>query len=203
VGRSDPPLTALGKRQAEAAGRSLAAELRRDRETGADPMTPVRLLSSPLRRAVDTAEIVGSRLASVCDVEDVVVEHRLIELDYGDLDGVPLAEVPASEWDLWRHDADHKPPNGESLSELQARCVQIFEELLEDAVRRKGSGTTVIAVSHVSPIKAAVAWVLGTGPEISWRLHLPVASLTRLRLGRSGPVLRSFGETGHLLSPPD
>ena len=51
----------------------------------------------------------------------------------------------------------------------------------------------VIAVSHVSPIKAAVAWALGVGPEIAWRLRLDLASVTRID---RGPSVVSFNEPG-------
>ena len=58
---------------------------------------------------------------------------------------------------------------------------------------------TSIVVSHVSPIKAAVSWALGGGPELSWRLSLGVASITRITTGGPvGPVLVSFNETDHL-----
>ena len=52
----------------------------------------------------------------------------------------------------------------------------------------------VIAVSHVSPIKAVVAWALGGGPELSWKMRLDVASITRIAHGRAGPVLSGFNE---------
>ena len=58
--------------------------------------------------------------------------------------------------------------------------------------------TDVVVVSHVSPIKAAVAWALGCGMETAWRTHLDQASITRLALGANGPLLRSYNETHHL-----
>jgi broad specificity phosphatase PhoE len=57
----------------------------------------------------------------------------------------------------------------------------------------------IVAVTHVSPIKAAVAWVLGAGPELAWKLSLGVASITRVALSGPAPALVSFGEMGHLL----
>ena len=57
---------------------------------------------------------------------------------------------------------------------------------------------TVVVVSHVSPIKAAVAWALGVGPEVAWRSHLDPASITRIAIGPAGPVLRTFNEVAHL-----
>jgi broad specificity phosphatase PhoE len=56
----------------------------------------------------------------------------------------------------------------------------------------------IVVVSHVSPIKAAVTWVLGVSTETGWRTHLDAASITRVVCGPNGPVLRSFNETGHL-----
>ncbi len=56
----------------------------------------------------------------------------------------------------------------------------------------------VVVVSHVSPIKAAVAWALGVDVSISWRTHLQPASITRVGIGRTGPVLRTFNGTSHL-----
>jgi hypothetical protein len=49
----------------------------------------------------------------------------------------------------------------------------------------------------VSPIKAAVAWALGVGDDISWRLYCAVAAISRVGVG-DRPVLRSFNETAHL-----
>jgi broad specificity phosphatase PhoE len=56
----------------------------------------------------------------------------------------------------------------------------------------------VVAVTHVTPVKAAVAWALGVGDEIAWRMHLSLASITRLGQRRGRPYLLSFNETSHL-----
>ena len=57
----------------------------------------------------------------------------------------------------------------------------------------------VIVVTHLSPVKAAVVWALGAGPEMSWRLSLGVASISRISTAvSSGPTLVSFNETAHL-----
>src|SRR5205085_6505924 len=77
LGRSDPPLTPLGRVQA----RSLAATL-----TGESPAT---VLSSPLLRAVQTATLI----ADACAV-GVAVDKRLVEIDYGAWERRPLREIP-------------------------------------------------------------------------------------------------------------
>jgi broad specificity phosphatase PhoE len=59
-------------------------------------------------------------------------------------------------------------------------------------------GPNVVAVSHVSPIKAAVSWALGAGVELGWRMFLDVASITRVG-GRDGQgSLLGFNDTSHL-----
>ena len=52
----------------------------------------------------------------------------------------------------------------------------------------------MVIVSHVTPIKAAVAWALGVGGAIAWRLHLQTASVTRIGWGNDVPVLHGFNE---------
>ena len=97
-------------------------------------------------------------------------------------------------------DAAFVPAGGESLATLAERVMSACESLCEAAAE-----TDVVVVSHVSPIKTAVAWALGLGAEIGWRSHLDQASITRISFGSRGPLLRSFNETGHLgrvLGPP-
>ena len=53
-------------------------------------------------------------------------------------------------------------------------------------------------MSHVSPIKAAVAWVLEAEDTAAMRMFLGLASITRIGHRERGPVLLSFNETGHL-----
>ncbi|MHB1925448.1 MAG: histidine phosphatase family protein [Acidimicrobiales bacterium] len=174
-GRADPPLDETGLAQAEA--------LRAVLPEGAS------IISSPLVRARQTAEVVaGGR--------PVEVDGRWVELDYGDWDGLPLDGVPASEWARWRSDPSFRPPGGESLTECGARVRLACEDLSDRA--RSGD---VVVVSHVSPIKAAVAWALGVGDESSWRMFLGVAAVCRVAVTDRGPSLRSFNELGHLPTP--
>ena|SRR5687768_12904651 len=169
-GRLDVPLSELGRRQAA----SLASAL-----SGAG-----RVVSSPLLRARETAEVLGL---------PVEVDDRWVEMDYGDYDGRPLAEVPVELWERWRSDASYTPPGGESLAAVGERVRAACKELLAEAAERD-----VVVVSHVSPIKAAVAWALGTSDEAAWRMFLEVASVCRVGVGPHGPVLRSFNECAHL-----
>jgi len=154
-GRLDAALSDLGAAQASALGHGFASA----------PVT--RVLSSPLRRARDTAAAIAAahRLA-------VVVDERLIELDYGDWDGLALTDVPAESWAAWRTDPDFAPPNGERLRDVGTRVAAFCSELLGDEL--------VIAVSHVSPIKAAVCGALRVDERVTWQMQLDVASVTRI-----------------------
>ncbi len=174
LGRIDSPLTARGLEQA----RSLA-----DTVAGAD-----RLISSPLARARDTADALGTGLP-------VEIDERWVEVDYGEYDGRKLADIPAEVWRRWRSDTTFVPPGGESLASAGSRVREACEELFaEPGGAARGDGTVVV-VSHVSPIKAATCWSLGLGDEGAWRLYLANASATRIRWGTGGPVLAGFNHT--------
>jgi broad specificity phosphatase PhoE len=174
LGRADPPLTDLGRRQAAASAR-VAGEV-------------TRLVSSPLQRARETAEAFGTRVP--IDVDD-----RWTELDYGAFEGRPYGEVPGETWQRWRHDASFTPPGGESLAALGVRVREACEHLARD-----GADGDVAVVSHVSPIKAAIAWALGVEDTVAWRMFLDVAAISRVAIGPNGPSLRSYNETHHLAS---
>jgi probable phosphoglycerate mutase len=173
LGRLDVPLDALGRAQAE----RLAAAVG----------SVDRVVSSPLRRARETAAAFGAG----DDVDD-----RLAELDYGEFDGLPFGDVPSTVWSSWRADLEFAPPGGESLAALGRRVRSVLDELAEGAV-----DSTIVVVSHVSPIKAGVAWALGAGDELTWRLYVAPASVTRIAIGERGPVLHTFNEVGHLIEP--
>ena len=66
---------------------------------------------------------------------------------------------------------------------MAAACEELFAADGAGARRRDGD---VVVVSHVSPIKAAVAWALGTA-DLYWRLHLRTASVTRIGWSRDAP----------------
>lgn len=168
--RLDPALDALGERQA----RALAAAV----------PDPARVISSPLQRTRQTAAAFG---------EPVEIDARWIELDYGDLDGTPLRDVPVEVWAAWRADPSLAPGGGESLVDLGVRVRAACADLAEDAAR-----TDIVVVTHVSPVKAALAWALGVGDEVSWRAFVAPASITRIATAGPGPSLHSFNGCAHL-----
>jgi broad specificity phosphatase PhoE len=169
-GRLDAPLSDVGIEQATALGRAFAR---------ADV---ARVVTSPLRRAGETA-------AAIAALHDLTVEteDRLIELDYGDWDGIALGEVPAARWAAWREDPGFAPPGGERLTDVTKRIASFLDDANGDDL--------TIAVTHVSPIKAAVCLALGVDERASWRMHLDVAAISRVgRRPDGGHYLASFNE---------
>lgn len=175
LGHLDVPLDDLGERQAaQLAATLLATTDRID-----------RVVSSPLGRARQTADSLGL---------PVEIDDRFIEVDYGEYDGVPMADIPPDTWRLWRSDPNFTPPGGESLATLQQRVSAALDDL---AVAARTE--TIVVATHVSPVKAAVAWALGVGDEVTWRLFVQPASITRIIVREGATVLQSFNETTHLI----
>ena len=63
------------------------------------------------------------------------------------------------------------------------------------AIAEQASRSNVVVVSHVSPMKSAVAWALGVDIGISWNCHLDHASVCRISFQGTRPVLETFNET--------
>lgn len=175
LGRADPDLDHLGRAQAGAMAAAIPEV--------------ASVVSSPLGRCRQTAEAFGL---------PVGIDERLIELDYGEFDLKPLAEVPAEVWARWRSDTDFRPPGGETLNELGARVFEALDELSQAAIDHN-----VVVVTHVSPIKASMAWALRCSMDISWRCFVAQASITTIAVSANGPSLRLFNGVDHLQSIED
>lgn len=176
LGRADPELDTVGEAQAAALGAAIGSV--------------DHIVSSPLSRTRATA-------AAIAGDRDIEVDDRWIELDYGDFEGRRLAEVDPATWARWRSDPDFAPPRGESLADLGRRVGAACADLAERAI-----DADVVVVTHVSPIKAALAWALGVGDEIAWRSFVQPASITRIACspgdGAPRPSLHGFNDVAHL-----
>jgi len=143
------------------------------------------VITSPLARARETGLAFGA---------PNTIDDRWIELDYGLYEGLRTGDVPAEVWTQWRSDALFAPPEGESMQQLddrvRAACVDALE-MARDQI--------VVVVSHVSPIKAAMAWALGGDISLSWRSHLAQAAVCRIANRGGVAVLVSFNEVLHTL----
>ncbi len=171
LGRADPPLDAFGRRQAAQIATALPAN--------------ALVYSSPLQRCVETAQAYSS---------DIAVDGSLIELDYGDFDLTSMSDIPVETLGEWRRNPDFAPPNGESLQELADRVGGFLDRLAETAREHD-----IVLFSHVSPIKASVAWALGVGIGMSWRSHVAQASISTIEVSSRGPSLHAFNRVDHLV----
>ena len=179
-GRGNPDLTDEGRRQARAA----AARVVREEGIAA-------IVTSPLRRARSTAEEVA-----VLTGIDVVEHPGLIENDFGDWEGLTFTEALQRDPDLhraWLSDITVPAPGGESFAQVAERISRTKAELLE-----RYPGQTVVLVSHVTPIKTLLQDALGVGPELLFRLHLDLASVSIAEyFDDGGSVVRLVNDAAH------
>ena len=173
-GRTDNPLDEVGLAQAEAVATYLAPEL----------LSDTLFVCSPLLRARQTATAIAEGVGASLEIDE-----RWIELDYGAYEGLPQSEVPSNVWREWRSDSNFAAPQGESLNQVQQRVTDACAELAQ-----RLDGRTAVVVSHVSPIKSAVAWALGVDVSVGWKTQLVTASITRLAISANGAALTSFNE---------
>ena len=183
-GHSDPALTGLGRQQAQAAAAALGAV------GGIDA-----IVSSPLRRCVDTAGAAAAALGL-----EVGVVDKLIEQDFGAWEGRTFDEAHAlhpDHHDMWLADPSLAPPGGESLQKLHRRVRAVRRDLQE-----RYTGQTVLVVSHVSPIKSFVRQALDAGPHVVARMFLDLASISVVEFfgAENTASLRVFNDTSHLRS---
>lgn len=180
-GRGNPALTEVGRRQADAAARYLA-------QRGGI----AAVFSSPLQRAYDTA----ARAAKALGL-DVTVDDDLIETDFGAWEGLTFTEAAERDPELhgrWLRDTGTTPPGGESFDDVLDRVVRARERIIASH-----QGSTVLVVSHVTPIKMLLRLALEAGPGILYRLHLDLASLSIAEFYSDGASsVRLVNQTGYL-----
>ncbi|MCW1959310.1 MAG: histidine phosphatase family protein [Mycobacterium sp.] len=160
---SDPALTEAGWEQA----RRLPAAL------GRYPIS--RLVSSPQRRAVQTAEPVA-----VATGLSIHTDERLAEYDRGMSHYIPLEQVRAERPAEWERMARGQLPPGVDAGEFRARVW----DGLSDVVTAAGRDDTVAIFSHGGVINVVLHEVLGTAKPLSFPIDY--ASVTLLRYSRKG-----------------
>ncbi|MGN9841774.1 bifunctional RNase H/acid phosphatase [Nonomuraea sp. H19] len=181
-GLGDAELTANGLAQASAAAERLSRE----------PYRPDVIVTSPLKRARQTAAAVAQRTGL-----DVEVDEDLREADFGAWEGHTFTEVQRkwpAELAAWLADPTTDPPGGESFATTAVRVQAAGERLVE-----RYAGKTVLAVSHVTPIKMLLRLALMAPLESLYRMHLDLACLSLIEYYADGPaVVKSFNDTAHL-----
>ena len=173
TGRTDLPLSEQGEADARALGDRLRA------------LTFALVLTSPLQRAMRTAQLAGFGASAVQDPD-------LAEWDYGAYEGRTTAEILAERpgWRLFRDGC----PRGESPPEAAARADRVIARV------RAGSGNALLFSSgHITRMIAA-RW-LALAPVGGEYFLLGTASLSALGFehdARDEPVIRFWNDTSHL-----
>ena len=164
TGRTDIPLTDAGREAARALAPSLAGR------------SFAQVLTSPLSRATETAQLAGLRDAERVD--------DLLEWDYGAYEGRTAVDVREErpDWVLWRDGAQ----DGEGPADVATRADRVVERL----VAAGDDDVAVVAHGHLLRM-LAVRW-LGAEPELGARLILDPAHVGVLGVERSTRVLRGW-----------
>jgi len=167
--RTDIPLIEEGRERALELGRRLA-----ERRFSL-------ILSSPLRRAYDTAKLAGL-------ADDAEVTDDLVEFGYGEYEGRTTPEIREERpgWNLWTDGS----PGGEDLADASARADRVIERALaaDGDVAMFGHG-------HILRIVGA-RWV-GLPPETAAVLALSTAALCILGFERERRVIWLWNDTSH------
>jgi probable phosphoglycerate mutase len=175
AGHIDPPLTALGERQAIALQEELAGvEL---------------VVASPLSRARRTGELAAPG-------REVIVSPDFIELDYGRFDGRRDDELTREDWDELAGRYDHEVGGGESLAQLDLRVHEALHQLAREHGDLVASADRHLAVlTHASPVKSAAAWALGVHGSVAWRMRSDNCAMTTITWRGGSPYLLSHNVT--------
>ncbi len=146
-GQADPPLNERGRDQARRVAEyysqfGLAA-----------------LYSSDLRRAMETAQIIGARIGL-----EIIPEPRLREINLGRWQGMLTEDIQAQypeEFQRWHHEPlSVQPPGGETIHALAARVLEVINEMIARYPKRR-----VGVVAHELPIAIVLCRSAGLGLE--------------------------------------
>jgi len=172
TGLTDLPLTERGERNAKSLRERLAG------------LVFAKVLTSPLQRAVRTCELAGFGAA-------VKVDPDLVEWNYGDYEGLRIAEIRAKRpgWQLFRDGC----PNGESPEQVGARADRVVRR-----VRAVKGDVLIFSSGHFLRIFTA-RW-LALEPFAGKFFMLDVASLSTLSYEHdlSSPAIRLWNDTHHV-----
>jgi broad specificity phosphatase PhoE len=161
TGRTDIPLTEVGRREAAMLRDSLAGR------------GFARVLSSPLSRALETC-----RLAGLGD--EVELTDDLREWDYGEYEGITTAEIREGrpDWYLWRDGC----PGGETAADVGRRADRVIASLA-------GVEGDVALFAHGHVLRVLTARWLGLGPEAGALFKLDTGTLSALGYERETRVI--------------
>jgi len=178
-GRADINLNEMGIRQAELLGEYLS-------NWGLEA-----IYSSPLRRALDTANIIA-RYQKI----SVHIAEGLIDFDYGEWQSLPEQEAkrryPTLHNEWYNNPHKVKMPGGESLEDVRRRAIKVVSDVLASY---QGS---VVLVSHRVVNKVLICYLLGLDNSSFWNIKQDVGGITIFDYADERFVLTKHNDTAHL-----
>ena len=168
-GRSDPPLSAAGLSAAVSLAAALAPTLTSD----------VQILTSPARRALQTA----AALAAAARVDNVEVDRRWREADFGVAEGRTFEELAVLEPDLAdalaRGYTEIDWPGGETAEELRVRIAAAWTAII-------ARGRPTVVISHAGSLRHAIAFARSLPVDAVGLLEPASAIRVEVPSGRGG-----------------
>ncbi|MEH6624880.1 MAG: histidine phosphatase family protein [Motiliproteus sp.] len=135
-----------------------------------------RIYSSPLSRCRVFATELSERLQL-----PLIVDERLIELDFGDWEGCSVDQVWQQQQqavlEFWQDPAENPPPGGETLGRMKERTVQLLHD-----VHRNHHGDKVLLVCHGGVIRMLLSYLLQMPLQAMCQLSVSYGSLSRIEL---------------------
>jgi broad specificity phosphatase PhoE len=178
-GRADIALNETGREEALLAGQYLKR------------VAVNAIYSSPLSRAVETAEVIARY-----QDKKVLISDGLIDIDFGQWQGVSHEVVMERYGELYRQWKDNphmvRFPGGETLEEVRERALRAVDEILLEH-----SDETLVMVSHRVVNKTLVCGLLGLDNSHFWKIGQDTACINVLEFGE-GFTLRCLNDTSHL-----
>lgn len=142
--------------------------------------TPIsKIYASPLRRTVETMEIITQGLPDRAEIEQV---EAIKEMNFGTWDGLSSEEIMQKDPEVFQNWLDHwqtvKTPNGESADQLYNRVTCWLDHLLESTEEDRN----LLIVSHEGVILQIITHLLGFGLGECWRFRVNPGSLSVVQI---------------------
>lgn len=189
-GGEDPKLSELGKMDARLAAEAIAEIGKGGPWSYLSPVSAI--VSSPIQRTVDTANILANHLGL-----EVSINPDIAEISFGDWDGHTNDEVKnlwPNEFAAWQGSWEIAPPNGEALKDFDARVKKGLKKIV-----RENAGRCVAVVSHVMPIRGIIRAALDAGNSGYWAPQISPCSISIIRFwGDEAAETVTINSTSHL-----
>lgn len=186
----DPSLSEAGRNDAAAVATEIAKVGRSGAFAHLD--SPVVVVTSPMKRARETAQRIAAAIGA-----DLEVIEELREISFGVWDGHTHDEVRGfwpKEFAAWQGSWELSPPEGESLAAFDERIKAARKIILE-----RHAGASVVVVAHVMPIRGFLSKAFDAGISAYWRVQVSPCSISAVRLwGEDEAEVQFVNFTGHL-----